>query len=501
LQLATLNINSQIEKQISMTTIQLEKGIIHLILPFRLCSGVSSDFGNIENEVWARTNEDIPRLDFLLEHVKKFFAGNADKENADGSACVIMKLKTDSLPVKMFNNKTFWLSNRPYDNHQKTKNLLKYAVNLDPSAFRIVFHPFTKIAILIYSIELVKQNKNSELPNLDDFIKMNYLLRLFNRHDEAYFIAQNERPEERNKAGQLNTGKSDLFHKNENGNIEQEGWRPRQLINYLLQDINTSYSVELFDNFHFSPVCYLQPSDEIKDEDIIHHALFYLRKVYDFDYKPASNVLQREEELLHPYRQIYYASSLEGAVVLNNCSSSDPEFIRIFYSNSFHKTLWLTILGFLQRSIFLQLMKEVSDINPDDHQKIKEYLKRYTSISLKAIFSKVSVFHQHNDYYDLIIHNLQINELQTELKDELHELNNLQRQFHEDEVEKHDEIEKQYDKKLNMILFALSVFGLTQVTYSAIGATNMSFIQHALAIGIPVILGIVFWQMLISRRK
>jgi hypothetical protein len=146
-------------------------------------------------------------------------------------------------------------------------------------------------------------------------------------------------------------------------------------------------------------------------------------------------------------------------------------------------------------------MKEVSDINPDDHQKVKEYLRRYTSISLKAIFSKVSVFHQHNDYFDLIIHNLQINELQTELKDELHELNNLQRQFHEDEVEKHEEVEKQYDKKLNIILFALSVFGLTQVTYAALEAIKMPFFKHALAIGMPVILGIVFWQILSKRKK
>ena len=146
-------------------------------------------------------------------------------------------------------------------------------------------------------------------------------------------------------------------------------------------------------------------------------------------------------------------------------------------------------------------MREVSDIDPDDHQKVKEYLKRYTTISLKAIFSKVSVFHQHNDYYDLIIHNLQINELQTELKEELHELNNLQRQVHEDEVEKHEEIEKQYDKKLNMILFALSVFGLTQVTYAVMGARNLSFFQHSMALGIPVILGIIFWQVISFRKK
>ncbi len=471
------------------------------MLPFRLCSGLNSDFGNIENEVWERTNEDIPRLDFLLEHVKEFFAKNAEKEEIDKSACLILKMKRDALPVKMFNNKIYWISNKSFDNQQKVNNLLKFTVFIDPGAFRIIFHPYTNVGILMYSIELVKEGKNSDQPNLGDFIRMNYLLRLFNRHDEAFFISQNERPEERNKAALLAIVKNDLFHNNDPGKIEKEGWRSRELINYLLQELDARFSVDFFDHSHFSPVCYIQPSKEIQDESIIHLTLFHLRKVYDFDYTPATAVLQREEELLHPYRQIYYASSLEGAVVLNNCSPSDPEFIKTFYSNSFHKTLWLTILGFIQRSIFLQLMKEVSDINPDDHQKVKEYLRRYTSISLKAIFSKVSVFHQHNDYYDLIIHNLQINELQTELKDELHELNNLQRQFHEDEVEKHEEIEKQYDKKLNMILFALSVFGLTQVTYAAMGATNMSIIQHTLAIGIPVILGIVFWQILSFRRK
>jgi hypothetical protein len=471
------------------------------MLPFRLNSGLSADFENIGNEVWTLASEDIPRLDFLLEHVKKFFSENAKKVKIDESACLILKLRTDSVPVKMFNNKIFWLSNKQFDNQQKAKNLLKFAVYIDPGAFRIIIHPFTSVGILMCSIELVKENKNSDLPNLYDFIRMNYLLRLFNRHDEAFFISQNERPEERGKAAQLITNKTDIFHKNDQGNIELEGWRPRQLINYLVQDMNSRYSIEFFDHYHFSPVCYVQPSKEIQDENIIHHTLFHLRKVYDFDYTPASAILQREEELLHPYRQIFYASSLEGAVVLNNCSPSDPEFIRTFYSNSFHKTLWLTLLGFLQRSIILQLMKEVSDIDPDDHQKVKEYLRRYTSISLKAIFSKVSVFHQHNDYYDLIIYNLQINELQTELKDELHELNNLQRQFHEDEVEKHEEVEKQYDKKLNMILFALSVFGLTQVTYAVLGATNRSFFQHVMALGIPVMLGMVFWQIISFRKK
>ena len=484
-----------------MNTIQLEKGIIHLMLPFRLSTGISSGTGNTGNEVWTSTYEDIPRLDFLLGHVRKFFSGDAEKENTDGSACRILKLKPDAVPVKMFNNRIYWLSNRSFSNWEKAKNLLKYPVFIDPGAFRIIMHPFSGISILMFSIELVKQGKTGSIPCLEDFIRMNYLLRLFNRHDEAFLISQNERPEERSKALLLKTAKPDLFNRFDSVSVDQEGWRPGNLVNYLLNETNLGYQVELFDHFHFSPVCYLQPSEEIKDDSIIHHALFYLRKVYDFDYAPASEVLQRDEEMLHPYRQIYYASSLEGAVVLNNCSPSDPEFIRIFYSNSFHKTLWLTLLGFLQRSVFLQLMMEVSDIDPDDHAKVKDYLRRYTSISLKAIFSKVSVFHQHNDYYDLIIHNLQINELQTELKDELHELNNLQRQFHEDEVEKNDEIEKQYDKKLNIILFALSVFGLAQVTYAVIGATDMTNLEHALAIGIPVILGIVFWQIISFKKK
>ncbi len=484
-----------------MNTTKIEKGIIHLMLPFRLCSGLPPDQRNFENAVWIRTREDLARLDFLLEHVKKFFSSKADIEKPDGAACLILKLRPEAVPVKMFNNKTFWISNRPFNDREKAKNILQYSVYIDPSAFRIVIHPFTSVAILTYSFEMEKESRKNNMASLGDFIRMNYLLRIFNRPDEAYLISQNDRPEERSKASQLLKGKTDLFHKNETVNIEQGGWRPSQLINYLLNELNESYMVGLFDHFHFSPVCYIQPAEEITNEDIINRTLFHLRKVYDFDYAPASAILQREEERLHPYRQIYYASSLEGSVVFNNCNKSDPEFIRTFYSNSFHKTLWVTILGFLQRAIFLQLMNEVSDINPEDHQNVKEYLRRYTTISLKAIFSKVSVFHQHNDYYDLIIHNLQINALQTELKDELHELNNLQRQFHEDEVEKYDEIEKQYDKKLNIILFALSVFGLTEVTYAVLGETNMSFFQHTLAIGIPVVLGIVFWQILSFRKK
>jgi hypothetical protein len=490
------------QNQNPLKKIRLDKGIIHLILPFRLGSENFSDPSGINNDIWTKTDEDIPRLDFLLEHVKEFFTKNCQMGKEDKSASILMKLRNEALPVKMFNNKTYWLSNKSFDTKNIAKNLLKFSVYIDPGAFRIIFHPFTKIAILFFSIELVKSGENKDQPNLADFIRMNYLLRLFNRIDEAFFISQNERTEERSKAARLLTDKSfDLPGKDDPEKIELTGWRPRQLINYLLNGLNSRYKVEFFDHFRFCPVCYVQPKEEIQDEEIIHRSLFFLRKVYDFDYTPASDILHREGELLHPYKQIYYASSLEGAVVFNNCNSSDPEFIKTFYSNSFHKSLWLTILGFLQRSIFLQLMKEVSDIDPDDHQKVKEYLRRYTSISLKAIFSKVSVYHQHNDYYDLIIHNLQINELQTELKDELHELNNLQRQFHEDEVERHEEIEKQYDNKLNMILFALSIFGLTQITYAVLANKELPLFQHTLAIGIPIVLGFIFWKMVFFRRK
>ena len=485
-----------------MNTILLDKGIIHLMLPFRLCSKWQPEKSGSEIDVWTKTDEDIPKLDFLLEHVKDFFTRNSRSEVMDEASCIIMKLKTKTLPVSMFNNKVFWLSNRSFDTHDNAKNLLKFPAYLDPGSFRLIINPFASVAILLFSMEIVKSSKNDVLPSLSGFIQMNYLLRLFNRHDEAYLISQNERVEERSKAVKLTEERnSDLFKTDGNEDVEHKGWRPRHLIDYLLFDLNSEYKVEFFDHYHFSPVCYVQPVDEITDEDIVHNTLFYLRKVYDFDYSPASTVLQREQELFHPYRQIYYSSSLEGAVVLNNCSQSDPEFIRTFYSNSFPKSLWLTVLGFIQRSIFLQLMKEVSDLDPDDHQKVKEYLRRYTTLSLKAIFCKVSVYHQHNDFYDLISHNLQIVELQKELKEELNELNNLQRQFHEDEMEKHEEIEKQYDKKLNVILFVLSVFGLTEITYSVISATDMSLFEHSLAIGIPVILGIIFWQVLSYRRK
>jgi hypothetical protein len=53
-----------------------------------------------------------------------------------------------------------------------------------------------------------------------------------------------------------------------------------------------------------------------------------------------------------------------------------------------------------------------------------------------------------------------------------------------------------------MILFALSIFGLTQVTYAILeNKEYLTFLEHALAVGIPLLLGIIFWKILSFRKK
>jgi hypothetical protein len=484
-----------------MNTIRLDKGTVILMLPFRMGPGWLSGNSVSDTELWTRTEVDTPRLDFLLDHVRDFFVANTrDGINID-SSCIIARLKKETFPFKLFNNKSFWLSNKAFDTHPKAKIPSRIPVTIDPSSFRVIYHPFTGIALLLFNVDLATEGKENENSTLASFVEMNYLLRLFNRHDEAYLISCNERPEERSRALQLTANKDPgLFENKQQDNITFTGWRPGQLINFLLHDLNKKFGIELFDHQRFYPVTYAQPSQEIKDEKIVHHALFYLRKVYNSDFAPAAEVLQRESELFRPFRQIWYANSLEGATVFNNCSPEDPEFIKTFYSNSFTKSLWLTILGVMQRTIFLQLMKEVSRIDPNDHQMVKEYLLRYTRISLKAIFSKVSVYHQHNDYYMMMISNFQINGLQTELKDELTELNNILRQSHEDEVEKNNLLEKQSDRRLSVILFILSIFGFIEVIYKLMENKEMSPAQHIVAIVFPLLTGIVS-GILINRRK
>ena len=51
-----------------------------------------------------------------------------------------------------------------------------------------------------------------------------------------------------------------------------------------------------------------------------------------------------------------------------------------------------------------------------------------------------------------------------------------------------------------MILFALSVFSLTQVTYAVMGTKSFTLLQHTLAIGIPMVLGLLFWQILSVKK-
>jgi hypothetical protein len=482
-----------------MNTIKLDKGNIILMLPFSLGQGWTSE---TDTEIWTKTEDDVPKLDFLLDHVRDFFIKNKQEGLQDDSSCVIMKLKKEAVPFKIFNNKTYWLSNKAFDTHERVKNPSRFPVCFNPDTFRIIYHPFTGISLLMFGIELAPAGKDTQHCTLADFIEINYLVRLFNRHDEAYFISRNERPEERNKALPLMADKEPgIFDKKTDGNMEVTGWRLSHLINYLLYDLNVKFKINFFDSHRFYPVTYVQSSEEIKDEHIVQRALFFLRKVYNLDFAPAAEVLQRESELFQPFRQIYYANSLEGAAVFNNCSSSDPEFIKTFYTNSFPKSLWLTILGVMQRSVFLQLMKDVSRIDPGDHKEVKAYLMRHARISLKAIFSKVSVYHQHNDYYVMMVNNFQINELQTELKNELYELNSVLRQSHEDEVEKHDIIEKQSNRRLSMILFVLSTFGLIEVIYKVMENKTMTIIENAVAFGIPLLLGFIFWKIIFSQKK
>jgi hypothetical protein len=90
-----------------MNTVKLEKGIIHLMLPFRLGAQWSVEAGNSENDIWTETDEDLLKLDFLLEHVKDFFSKKSVSGKEDDTSCKIMKLKKDALPVKMFNNRTY----------------------------------------------------------------------------------------------------------------------------------------------------------------------------------------------------------------------------------------------------------------------------------------------------------------------------------------------------------------------------------------------------------
>lgn len=484
-----------------MNSIKLEKGSIFLMLPFQTELKTDIPLSVESSGIWTKTVEDAPKLDFLLDHVKNFFISTTPKEKPNLSSCIILKLKKDFLAGKLFNNKRFWFSNKAFDTHEKTRNFYKYPVSFDPGAFRLIYHPFTGISILILYLEIISGNKNTDRPTLEDFIQMNYMARLFNRHDEPFLISQNERPEERNKALLLaTTDGTSMFEKTTFENIEYTGWRISHLINNLLQEINKNDKIILFDYNRFYPVSYVQPVEEIINDEYIHKALFYLRKVYNFDFFPALDILQRDSEIFHPFRQIYYANSLEGAAVINNCKQSDPEFIKTFFNNSFQKSLWLTILGVMQRSVFLRLLREISEIDPDNHQLVKAYLIRYTKISLKAIFSKVSVYHQHNDYYVMMINNFQINELQSELKEELYELNNILRQFHEDEVEESDKLEKKSSKRLSIILFTLSMIGLTQVVYGIIANKGMPLYQHAIAFVIPLCLGLVFW-IIITRDK
>ena len=143
-----------------MNKIKLEKGIIYLLLPFRI-NPESSLPAILSSNVWTKTVDKNPGLEFLLEPTRDFFSKNIRQDNIDETACLILQPEKNALPFKMFNNKGFWLSRKAFDQQtEKETKLIRLPVYLDPGSFKLIFHPYTSIAILIFSIELINQDKN-----------------------------------------------------------------------------------------------------------------------------------------------------------------------------------------------------------------------------------------------------------------------------------------------------------------------------------------------------
>lgn len=444
-----------------------------------------------------------PDESYLFNHVQDFFTNNSNQGEIDENQCVIYELKKDNLSpqekqkLSLFNNlfsKTHSMPDKSEDPSQEQLRKINFKLYNDSTVLspKIFICPLSSVGIFTFVFRL-----SDESNTLENLINFNYKARIFSSGQIAYFnTAANPHPkaavQEKLIAESLiqfskKNKDSGLLPDTKNGGsitpeiISDHQWSMRTFVNYFLQDFEKG-SIEEVSPARIQAFTYVQPEKKISGEEL-DHALFRLRRMYNYNYIPAKSFIEKSDETAQTFDQIHYGASVEGAVImLNEDIGKLPAFLKNYSDVLKRRNIWTYLLAYHQRIALIVAADEVAalfgnNLTPD-YIELSGIIKRLTTIQLKCMFNEISHYTQQNDFYYLCCKNLRLPNLFEELKEELSELNQtLAEEWHKQEEQARINKEKEDKARDQRITILVGLLVIPQV-WLALIAMNLGSWQE-----------------------
>jgi len=433
--------------------------------------------------IWKRSLLE-PEKNFYFNHVQSFFIkNNADVTTiADESCCVRYELHRDKTTERqkeklLLFNQLFSRTAQTMPGENKQAVLFKVFTDNSILSPGILYNPLSGIAILSFGFALSKESNN--LQNVTD---LNYLVRVFGRSDSASFaVLKKEHPaarEQENKISQelqqFNTGRK------QSEESQYHYWNIQTLIKILLQDIADD-AVTILSPNRLQCFTYLQ-ADEKLNENELHIASFRLRRMYNNHYFPGPHFLHGSAETEQTFEQVHFGASIEGCAMIVNDNKEDmPSFLRNYGVVVKNRYIWSYLLAYYQRLALIEMNDELSHLYDAGQPELEELLRvssNLSKIELRALFTQVSYFSQHNDFYDFCKRNLKLGEMYGAIKEKLAGVSRIV----QEEVEKEEKVkEKKREKKDRLLEVMIAALLIPEIIFEF-----LSMLEHVFEINFPM---------------
>lgn len=401
---------------------------------FRLDSAENA----FSDSIWMRSELEIDPS-FFLGNVRNFMMRNNEK-TIDPGACVFYQLQTNP-ETQASKDQIFLLHHlfsKPFQTISGNSQAPAFKLVPDHSMLgpRVMFNPMTGIGILSFGMI----PDQAEI-TMDELTAFNFQMRITERLDSPLFGTKKNTHESATEKENRISALLASNHNNDKTNPENllHTWKVPDLLKTFFTGLPKERLTFFSPRLH--AFTYFQSAHKIEDE-VLKSASFRLRRMYNQHYKPDENFLLNSGETENTFKEIHHGASIEGcAIIVHPDGKNLPPFLENFGSVVLSRYIWLYQLALFQRMALLYIQDTISSFYADQHPTRERILALQSNLSrtqLNALFTQVSHFSQHNDFYAFCKKNLKVEELSFEVKNRLEHMGRiLQEQIMEAEVAQH----------------------------------------------------------------
>lgn len=451
---------------------KLEKAYTFFIVPFYYDGNWTTIYQRLDR--WVPIMEDLYKEDVLYPYIMDIFKHESSNTR---SRLMIYKFRTEDNGTnsKMFIDRILGkqhiaLIGRNASEKKKPQQIRFSLMDTDNYAPHLFISPSAKIGILTFSFKI----DGTDI--LGKQITLNYWLH--KRNETGKYQCACPSLEKQEESGLFQEDKLQeiipqlwkLHQKNTMKNNEYVCWNVNDFVNCILGTMGvprkgeeriqyfSSSRIHLFSFYSVNDV------DNLIDNETMSHCAMRLSRCVETNYMLPFEQMKNEGTLLQTYKNIFFASSIEGASMICIGKEGNEKFFNEIHSKFNRQYLLVYLLVLLQRYTLQSLERKLTEYESTDKksdEKLWNLIEIICRIKTNCYYTDVSIYTHHSQFYHLCCNNLKVPETFKEVGEKVE----LLKMTTERKTQQSQKKAERLQRLLNIIVAILTIFQVMEAVY------------------------------------